>query len=262
MDDVVEPLSGSGQFIFYDQRGRGRSDPDPDASRTADDYEVRDIEAIRQHWECEHITLIGWSYMGGLCALYAAQYPERVKQLILMCATPPRNPAPYIDPEARANKAASRLDAARVEQLRARQATGEDVKDPVAHCRENIRVNYPSSMGKPEALVRMRSDPCVFPNEWAHNLSVHWQTHFPPDLLPADYRSTVNSVTAQTLVIHGLEDLIPVEGAREWTMSIPQARLLCIPGVGHFPHLEAPEVFFPAINHFLTGKWPEGAEAV
>ena len=63
-------------------------------------------------------------------------------------------------------------------------------------------------------------------------------------------------------MIHGLEDLIPVEGAREWATSILQARLLCIPGVGHLPHLEAPEVFFPAINRFLTGEWPEEAEIV
>ena len=63
-------------------------------------------------------------------------------------------------------------------------------------------------------------------------------------------------------MIHGEEDLIPIEAAREWAISIPNARLLCIPGVGHFPHLEAPEVFFPSVQGFLNGEWPEGAEIV
>jgi pimeloyl-ACP methyl ester carboxylesterase len=262
MDDLIEPLTCGCQLIFYDQRGRGRSDPDPDASRTWRDYEVRDLESIRQHLGFEHFALLGWSYMGGISALYAAQHTARVQQLILMCPVAPRNPAPYHDPDARAAKAASRLDPTKVEQLKVRQAAGDDLENPVAYCRENIQVYYPSKMGRPEALVRMRSDPCVFPNEWAHNLSLHWQTHFPPDSLEHDWRTEVGSVTAQTLVIHGLEDLIPLEAAREWAYSIPQARLWCIPGVGHFPHLEAPEVFFPAINHFLAGEWPEEAEIV
>ncbi len=66
---------------------------------------------------------------------------------------------------------------------------------------------------------------------------------------------------ATTLVLHGEQDLFPLEGAREWAASIPGARLLTIPGAGHAPHLERPDLFFPAVDAFLAGGWPEGASA-
>ncbi|NIM95777.1 MAG: hypothetical protein GTO18_18920 [Anaerolineales bacterium] len=56
-----------------------------------------------------------------------------------------------------------------------------------------------------------------------------------------------------------MEDLIPVEAAFDWADAIPDARVLCIPGVG-LPHIEAPEVFFSAVNRFLDGEWLNGAE--
>src|SRR5262245_42731319 len=37
-------------------------------------------------------------------------------------------------------------------------------------------------------------------------------------------------------------------------------RLLLIPGAGHFPHIEAPEHFWPPVTTFLNGAWPAEAE--
>jgi pimeloyl-ACP methyl ester carboxylesterase len=48
-------------------------------------------------------------------------------------------------------------------------------------------------------------------------------------------------------------------GSREWVAGNPNARLLVIAGAGHFPHIEKPEVYFPAVERFLSGGWPEGA---
>ena len=57
----MKPLSHGCQLIFYDHRGRGRSDTDPDASRTWTDYEVRDLESIHQHLEITQIAILGLS---------------------------------------------------------------------------------------------------------------------------------------------------------------------------------------------------------
>jgi pimeloyl-ACP methyl ester carboxylesterase len=40
-------------------------------------------------------------------------------------------------------------------------------------------------------------------------------------------------------------------------VTLPDARLIVIEGSGHFPPLERPDVFFPAVNEFLSGDWPE-----
>lgn len=53
------PLAQDHQLIFYDQRGRGGSDTIMNESLIWSDYEVADIERIRQHFGFEKITLIG-----------------------------------------------------------------------------------------------------------------------------------------------------------------------------------------------------------
>ena len=46
--------------------------------------------------------------------------------------------------------------------------------------------------------------------------------------------------------------------ARKWATAMPNARLLELKGIGHFPYVEAPDAFLAAINRFLQGDWPEG----
>lgn len=256
----LRPLAEGRRLIFYDPRGRGQSDRDPDPEHIWTDYEVRDLETVRRHFGLEQMALVGWSYVGGIVALYASQYPNRVSRMVMMCPLSPRSPAPYDDPEATQRKEQARIDPVAAEDLREKMKSGQHKEEPERFCREFQRVIVPRQMGRPEALARMRSDPCACPNEWWHNLHEHHQMHFPPETRSDyDWRDRMSQVAASVLVVHGLEDLIPVESSREWVGVLPQARLLAIEGAGHFPHLEAPETFFPSVERFLNGKWPEEA---
>ena len=114
-------------------------------------------------------------------------------------------------------------------------------------------------MGKREALSRKQSDPCKYENEYVHHLSEHWEKRFPAHTWERDWRDIMSRVDIPTLVIHGGEDLIPVEAVEEWVKTLPCARLFLIPESGHFPHLEDPGIFFPALDVFLRGNWPEGS---
>jgi proline iminopeptidase len=254
----LEPLARKHRLIFYDQRGRGGSDPIEDEALVWSDYEMRDVEAIRQHFNLDQMSLIGWSYLGGVTALYTLEHDDRVRRLVLMCPIPPRLPSPYATEEELRKRAESRIDPLGVQGLDEMREAGIDSEDPVAYCREHNRVYLPSQMGKPEALARMCSDPCIYPNEWPQNVGKHWQKRFPPESMEFDWRPKLRGVTTPTLVMHGSEDF-PLEASREWVSALAEARLLVIEGSGHFPHLEAPEVFFPAIGRFLGGKWPEQA---
>jgi len=254
----LESLARGRRLIFYDQRGRGQSDVDKDESSVWIDYEIHDIEAIRRHFGLDRFTLIGWSYMGAMVALYTAAHPSHVDRLILMCAIPPWSEAPYNDPEARAKKVNERTDPDSVKLLEAMQKQGLETSDPERYCREHNKVYLPRQMGRPQSLARMRSDPCAFPNEWPINKT----KNFPPVITEWDWRQEVTSIRSQTLVIHGEEDLIPEKASREWAIHIPQARLLTIPAAGHFPHLEAPEFFLSAVDLFLNGEWPDESEEV
>jgi len=251
----LESLARGRKVIFYDQRSRGQSDVDTDGSHIWIDYEVHDLETIRHHFGLEQMSIIGWSYMGAMSALYAANHPARVDRLVLMCPIPPRSDAPYNDSEARAKKSDERIDPEGVKRLREMERQGLDTSDPETYCREFHRVYTPRQMGKPEALTQTRSDPCAFPNEWPQNM----KKNFPPVITEWDWRQKVTSAQAPALVIHGAEDLISIAASREWAATLPEARLLIIPGSGHFPHLEAPDIYFAAVDRFLSGEWPEGA---
>jgi pimeloyl-ACP methyl ester carboxylesterase len=63
-------------------------------------------------------------------------------------------------------------------------------------------------------------------------------------------------------VIHGERDNISLAGSKEWVAGQGQARLVVIPGAGHWPHYERPEQTLNAIREFLAGRWPEGSVGV
>jgi pimeloyl-ACP methyl ester carboxylesterase len=253
----LEPLAEEHTLLCYDQRSRGQSDAAADDSQLGMSYEVSDLETVRQHMGVETCTLIGHSYLGAVTTLYAAAYPERVSRLLLIGPMSPRE-YQYDDP--RNLDADARLDPVGLQHLEAMQAAGVDVTDPVTYSREFLRVYMPLQMGNPAGLERMRSAPWKFPNEHPTAFERSFATLFAnSDLEARDWRPQAAAVKVPTLVIQGLEDLIPVASSREWAASFPDARLFTMPGVGHHPWLEDPNTFFPVAREFLNGAWPEGA---
>ena len=74
-----------------------------------------------------------------------------------------------------------------------------------------------------------------------------------------DVRSELRGLKVPRLVIAGDKDFIPMAASREWVEGMPEARLLVLQGVGHFPHVEAREALVKVLDAFLDGGWPSGA---
>jgi pimeloyl-ACP methyl ester carboxylesterase len=69
-----------------------------------------------------------------------------------------------------------------------------------------------------------------------------------------DVRDRLAGIRTPTLVVTGAEDrLTPLRYGRFLAETIPGARLLEIPGAGHFPQLERPAALNLAIGEFLAG---------
>ncbi|WP_136625342.1 alpha/beta fold hydrolase [Dictyobacter kobayashii] len=240
-------------LIFYDQRGRGKSDAILDRSKIGMQQDIDDLEAIRQHFNVQHCSLLGWSYLGGTTALYSLQYPTRVKCLILVAPMALRcckyEDSRKLDPD-------KRLDPRAIKRLEEMLKKGVDKKDPGTYNREYIKATrLPRQMGKPQALARMKSDPWVSPNEWPDAISAFFDT-FARSIGDWDWRARIVTLTIPTLVIHGEEDLVPLSSSQEWVKTLPDSRLLSIPAVGHYPWLESPEIFMPAVIQFIQEQWP------
>lgn len=250
VDDMEPLVTPERTLIFYDTRGRGASDAVTDASQVQGDYELEDLEMVRQHLGIERMAIIGWSMNGTTAALYAAAHPDLVTRLVMMCPGYIRTEAPYFDAKAIADKGNTRMPSGGIERLDEMKDAELHITEPEQYCKEHQKVYLVRQMANPDALARMKSNPCRYENEWPRNLIAFIQKHAPPGAY--DWREKAASIQAPVLVIHGMEDLIPVESSREWAEAIPDARLVTIEGSGHYPHLEAPEVFFEAVDKFLT----------
>ncbi len=71
------------------------------------------------------------------------------------------------------------------------------------------------------------------------------------ELFEYDGRHRLSAIRVPALVITGeRERYFPVEAGQELAASLPRARFLMIPGVGHHPHRENPAAFAEAVRAF------------
>lgn len=77
---------GFARVIYYDQRGCGQSEFEPGKGYCLDQA-VDDLDALRQTIGVDRWVVLGHSYGGLLAQCYAMKYPERVKGLVLVCAS-------------------------------------------------------------------------------------------------------------------------------------------------------------------------------
>ncbi|MBX9645331.1 MAG: alpha/beta fold hydrolase [Novosphingobium sp.] len=100
---------------------------------------------------------------------------------------------------------------------------------------------YPSAEDRLRANITRDFHRSFFPEGAARQLCAI--------IADGDRRARLKSVTAPTLVIHGVDDpLVPVEGGRDTAASIPGAKLHEIPGMGHDLPLELVDEIAGAIS--------------
>lgn len=236
-------------LIFYDLRSRGASDYIPDPDRLGLDFDVSDLEAVRSHFGIDRFSVIGWSYLGAVVALYAADFPQHVKSVVQIGPMAPRPETSTVE-----DQRGSRPTTEDLEDLTRLEQEGMPAADPVGYCREWMRIQaIQPMMGHPEAASRSKIDPCLYWNEWPGQI-FSTLGKFVPAVTGADwdYTAAASRIQAPVLTIHGTADPnAPVEGGRDWAALIPNAVLIELDGVGHAPHLEAPDRFFQSVDEFL-----------
>ena len=254
----LDRLATAGRrVLYYNPRGRLGSDAVVPA-KVSFENELSDLEAVRRHFGLERMMLLGWSHYGMMTAVYTIRHPDRVLRLVQMTPGTPRR-TPYLDEGMKTMSA--RADVAARAKLEERRKAGEFANDAEALCRENRRVSLAAFVADPADVAKIELDSCRFFNEQETNQNAWWGALF-GSMGDWDYRAPARALAVPRLVVHGEKDFIPLGGSREWVAGNANARLFVIPNVGHFPHVERPDVFFPAVENFLSGVWPEGAVPV
>lgn len=212
--DRLAPL---GRLILYDQRGCG-------SSGRADSYtwrdHVRDLDRLITQLAPGRKVVLAGSSWGALLALhFGALYPDRLQALILS-GTPPW-------PRRREHLTAPRL-LVRIDSTR---APGRS-----------------DSTGSGPGLLAAGGD-TAFARRFKHVCrNVHEHTLRSLGELPPE---SLRQLHVPTLLVRGTGGHIP-DASEQIADALPNAWIVTIPGAGHDPWYEQPQVFFAEAKRFLS----------
>jgi pimeloyl-ACP methyl ester carboxylesterase len=243
-------------LVFYDPRGRGRSDWVADAKRLTMADELRDLETVRSSLGISKAGVVGFSYLGLVTALDAADHPDRVARLAQLGPIAPDEEtasryAP-VEGRLRSDSAAARLARAR--------AAASDTADLAAECRRWYDAYLPVYLGNPARASQVSTEFCENANESPSRFQ--WRVDKTMRSLPRrwDFTRKAMAIRAPTLVIQGdLDFAVSPDGARRWAELIPDARLIMLSGAGHLTYVERSDRVLPSLMRFFLGSWPPEA---
>ena len=227
-------------LLYYDQRGGGRS-PVPRDVAVGWREHVADLEALRDHWRLERLTLLGYSWGGLLAVLYALEHPDRVARLALVSAAPVT--AVWRDEFER--RFAARMAESWIARSRAELTTlGLAKTDPERYRRMAFALSVAGYFHDPSRAREMtpfrvteRTRRAVWDSLGEYDLRERIRRTFPDDTAP------------RSLLLHGIYDPMPIEAARE-TAALLGTGVIEL-ATGHAPHVEATEDFVRALDGFL-----------
>lgn len=222
-------LSADHRVIRYDLPGFGLTGPDP----TGDYSEARGLAvlaAIMDALGVARASLVGHSMGGKLAWQFAAAHPDRVDKLVLI------SPDGFASPGFAYGKAPSVPPMLKL----------LPYVLPKAMLRLNLVAAYADPSRLTPALVDRYWDMVVAPGVREAILARTGQT------VLQDPEARLRSIEAPTLILWGDRDaMIPVANAADYGRDLPQSTLRILPGLGHVPHEEAPEVSLAPVAVFL-----------
>ncbi|MBA3520989.1 MAG: alpha/beta fold hydrolase [Gemmatimonadales bacterium] len=232
-----DALARGRELIYYDQRGGGRS-PVPRESPVGWREQVADLEALRESWGLEQLSIAGYSWGGLLALLYALEHRQRVGRLTLV------SPAPaWREAREEFERAFSQrnLDPALQEARRELRESGLRERDPAAYQQRMFELSvapYFYNPSRARELTPFRITGRTQQEVWA-------------SLGDYDLRPRLPSLRGiPALVVHGEDDPIPLEAPRT-TAQLIGAALHSIARCGHVPYVEAREEFVRVVDEHL-----------
>jgi pimeloyl-ACP methyl ester carboxylesterase len=187
----------------------------PAAAYTLDDM-AADAAGLLDALHIARAHIVGASMGGMIAQMVAAHYPQKTLSLTSIMSTTGNPTLPPAKPEAMA-LLMSRPESDDIEVLAARAVAAQKITGSPG---------YPAD----EAEIRAR-----FLDDYKRsNYPVGFTRQIAAVMASGDRRAAVATITAPTMVLHGIDDpLVPVEGGRDTAAVIQGAELREFPGMGH-----------------------------
>ncbi|MBA3497471.1 MAG: alpha/beta fold hydrolase [Gemmatimonadales bacterium] len=234
---AFDALADGRELVYYDQRGGGRSPVARDVP-VGWTEQVADLEALRECWRLERLTVVGYSWGGLLALLYALEHPGRVERLALVSPAPTWRGAR----ERFERRFAERnVDPSFQEARRELRESGLRERDPAAFQQRIFELSvapYFFDPARATELTPFRVTGRTQQEVW-HSLGDY-------DLRPRlpELRGV------PSLVLHGEDDPIPIDAARA-AAELLGAEFRAVRRCGHVPYVEAFGVFREVVGRFL-----------
>ncbi|PYP00692.1 MAG: hypothetical protein DMD61_03230 [Gemmatimonadetes bacterium] len=227
-------------LLYYDQRGGGRSPVSRDVVVGWREH-VADLEALRDHWRLDRLTLLGYSWGGLLAVLYALEHPDRIARLALVSAAPVT--AAWREEFER--RFAARMAQPWIARSRAElTALGLAKSDPERYRRIAFALSVAGYFRDPSHAREMTPFRVT-----ERTRRAVWESLGDYDLRPRIRQTFPDSTAPRSLLLHGIDDPMPIEAARE-TAKLLSTGVIEL-ATGHAPHVEATEDFVLGLDGFL-----------
>jgi proline iminopeptidase len=239
-------LSLSHDIIFYDQRGSGKS---VGARIYPQDVNVdqftKDLDNIRSKLHKERVIIIGHSWGGFLSMNYAIHYPDHVSSLVLMSPAA----ADHDGQKVFANELSKRMLTIQHKIKPLLTYGGLNHLSDVDVCelyRYVLSIYLKNPLDVQKLTIDITKESAI---GGAQVLYMMLQTSYGKaegELMPY-----LKNISAPTLIIHGRQDLVPIDAVQRINQAIKQSTMIELDDCGHFPHIEKKHETLTAIRSFL-----------
>lgn len=203
--------------------------------------QIADIERIRRRLGCERLTLMGHSFGALVAALYAAEFPERVRALVLVSPAPlDVMPTPGPDLFALVGQ---RLPPEAQAEWRAYLRSYFDLPGGIQLGERGLAARYTAFAhwyGRATASEATLDARDVGGYLTLGSYSSLGQRH--------DWRAALGRIRARAVVLHGAADIVPEGETRRFASAIPGAEVQVIADAGHFLPEDAPSELVAAVE--------------
>lgn len=240
-------------LIFYDMRGRGRSDTLPQpvpTGRVSLDQDLRDLEGLIATLSLGRFNLIAHHYGSLLAVRYAGRHPERVKRVVLY--------GPHVlRPLYRFDLTSDPIDSLAMARLTADDLAGLAVSDPLEYCRRHWFMHL-VPMEEPAVGPALQRAMCDVPSA-AVRVRPAIAQQIADSLGTYDFRDSLIAVRAPLLLQMGDADSVSLFWATLYPALAPEGRIVTYRGSPLFPWVQHRAAVVRDAAEFLDGGWPKGA---
>jgi len=215
--------------IAVDMRGHGDSGWDAKDAYLVEDY-VQDIEGLVEQLKLRDIVFWGNSTGGRVAQVYAGLHPDLVSAVIVEDVGPER---PSAISEGRAKRMAL-------------EESGWASPDELL---AKVTTDYPRTdtqllRGLVQHGARQRADGRTV---WKRDPAIN------KGFVPTELWRFVQNIKAPIIyILGGASTIVPAETQVRLKQELPQAEIVTMPGLGHYPSEERPAEFLAIVDRFLA----------